>query len=291
MIKILAIMMCSVGTMYGMSYSTMFPSPPAPESVLSEGGNWVDGGVVGLEWTNVQTVSGKAYGTMPGNASYGSSGLYADSTALMTGVWGSNQSCTGVVYVGAASNASSVYEEVELRLRMTMSADSITGYEVNASVSTNSANYYIQVNRWNGPIGSFTQLDGWTGHCVNGDILTAGMTGNQITVWLNNVQIMQVTDSTYNSGNPGIGFFLEGATGVNANYGFSSFSATDGVSGSPTPSPTPQPTPTPSPTASPTPAPYSVWESALLSELQSVGVNASNRTKVQTWMTNNPPTP
>jgi hypothetical protein len=125
------------------------------------------------------------------------------------------------------SGASGVFEEVELRLRTTISAHSITGYEINASVSTNPNNFYIQIVRWNGPLGNFTQLAGTARHCVNGDVLEATISGSTITAYLNGVKVLQATDSSYTSGSPGMGFFLEGASGLNANYGFSNFTASD----------------------------------------------------------------
>jgi len=51
-----------------------------------------------------------------------------------------------------------------------------------------------------------------------------------ITVYLNGSQIESATDTTYASGSPGVGFFLQGATGLNANFGFSNYTATDGSS-------------------------------------------------------------
>jgi len=39
--------------------------------------------------------------------------------------------------------------------------------------------------------------------------------------------VLQGKDRTYTSGNPGIGFFLRGTTGVNGDYGFTSFTAMD----------------------------------------------------------------
>jgi hypothetical protein len=48
-----------------------------------------------------------------------------------------------------------------------------------------------------------------------------------ITAYINGVQVLQTTDNTFMSGNPGIGFYVERATGVNDDFGFSSFTATD----------------------------------------------------------------
>jgi hypothetical protein len=193
------------------------------ENPISENGNWINGGVQGLSWTNVRTTGGMAVGTMPGNAS--GDAQYADSTAVLAGTWGPDQTAQATIAVTSASGDSNVFEEVELRLRTTITTYSITGYEINCSVSTNPNNYYLQIVRWNGPIANWTQLAGTELRGVNGNVLKATMIGNTITAYLNGVQVLQVNDNTYTSGSPGIGFFLQGAAGVNANYGFSSFSA------------------------------------------------------------------
>ena len=52
------------------------------------------------------------------------------------------------------------------------------------------------------------------------------MVGNVITSYINGVAVLQVTDNTYTNGTPGIGFYLQNGTGVNADYGFSTFTAT-----------------------------------------------------------------
>ena len=167
--------------------------------------------------------------------------MYADSTAVLAGTWGPNQTAQATISVTNAANVSGVFEEVELRLRTTITAHSITGYEVNGSVSANSANFYIQIVRWNGPLGSFTLLNGTARHCVNGDVLKATISGSMITAYLNGVQVLQATDNTYSTGSPGMGFFLQGASGLDAHYGFSNFTTTDGSTEAP--SPTPRTTP------------------------------------------------
>ena len=58
----------------------------------------------------------------------------------------------GTIAVSDAFGAPGVLEEVDIRLRTTIKAHSITGYEVNASVSTYPSNFYITVVRWNGPV-------------------------------------------------------------------------------------------------------------------------------------------
>jgi len=210
------------------SYSTTFP---ATENPISQSGKWLNGATNGVAWTNVQTTPGLAFGTQSGNAA--GDARYADSTAVLTGSWGSNQEASGIIYVANAPTSSSVYQEVEIRLRTTITTNSITGYEINCSVSANSNNSYLQIVRWNGPLASWTQLNGSSVHCVNGDTLRATIKGSTINVYLNGTLVESATDSTYTSGSPGIGFFLQGTTGTNATYGFTSFAADD--TGSPAP--------------------------------------------------------
>jgi hypothetical protein len=220
-----------VAKMFGATYTSNFP---ILENPISESGNWINGEVTGLDWANVRTTPGMAVGTQSGTAS--GNARYADSTAVLTGAWGPNQTAQATIAVINASGSSSVYEEVELRLRTTITANSISGYEINCSVSINPHLFYLQIVRWNGPLGSFTVLKGVYGaHAVNGDVLKATISGSTITLYLNREKKAQVTDDTYNSGSPGIGFFLQGANGLNANFGFSNFSATDGLLPAPTP--------------------------------------------------------
>ena len=71
------------------TYSTTFP---AAENPISEGGNWINGGAVGLDWANVQTTPSLAFGTQSG-----SSGQYDDSTALLTGTWNPDHTAEATV--------------------------------------------------------------------------------------------------------------------------------------------------------------------------------------------------
>lgn len=216
---ILTLVLCLAPSLASAQYATSFA---ATENPISEGGKWINGKTVGLDWTNVRTTSGHVFGTEPGN----SSNPYDDSTAVLTGSWASDQSAQATVYV---SGPISGFAEVELRLRTSISAHRITGYEFNCSVVP--GNGYMQIVRWNGPLGSFTLLDGRSGGCVNGDVIRATAQGSTLTIYRNGAAIFTVSDSTFSSGAPGIGFFLQNATGINANYGFLNFSAAGGSTG------------------------------------------------------------
>lgn len=200
-------------------YQTNFPSTENP---LLESGNWVNGQVMGVDWANCRSTPGFGFGTQALVKKYD------DSTCVVAGSWGPDQTVQATVSVKASDSAQ--FEEVELRLRTTITAHSITGYEINCPVK--SGNPYLQIVKWNGPLGSWQQLDGRGVGCGNGTVLKATISGSTITVYRNGSQVMQLNDGTFKSGSPGIGFFLQnGTTAQEANYGFSAFSADDGTVG------------------------------------------------------------
>lgn len=201
------------------TFTTHFPGTENP---ISENGKWINGKALGLDWADVETVPGLAFGCQSG------ANGYDDATALLKGNWAANQSATGTVY-SRNQRGGNVYEEVEIRLRSSLSPRRCTGYEILFRCLKTSESY-AQIVRWNGPLGSFTYLADQKGARVgisNGDVVKATAIGNVITAYINDVQVAQATDGTYSSGNPGMGFFLQGASGVNRDYGFSSFSASE----------------------------------------------------------------
>ena len=201
---------------FSQTYTTNFA---LTENPISEGGRWVNGGTVGLDWTNVSTTSGLAIGHEGGIVDY------TDATALLTGSWGPDQSAMATIHTVNQNDA--CYEEVELRLRSSLSAHSCTGYEISEKCSTTAGAYLIIV-RWNGAVGDFTilkELNGATYGIRNGDSVRATIIGNVVTAYINGVQMAQATDATFKTGNPGMGFNLHGCTATNGDYGFTSFTA------------------------------------------------------------------
>ena len=206
------------------SYSTSFPKTENP---ISQNGKWINGGTVGLDWSNVQTTGGspgKAYGTQNG-----ATAEYNDSIALLTGTWGPNQTVTATVYTTITGNSN--FEEVELHVRSSLSAHNSTGYEINFSV--NPSNPYVQIVRWNGPFGSWTELNGTGSYgAKNGDVIMAKVDStNTITAYINGTAVLSWQDSTFTTGSPGVGFYAQSTTGTitDNQYGFTSYSATDGT--------------------------------------------------------------
>lgn len=89
---------------------------------------------------------------------------------------------------------------------------------------------YCNIARWEGPLGKFTMLKETTGSeygVKDGDVVKASMIGKTLSVYINGVQMIQLSDDKFASGNPGVGYYLEGATGVIGDFGFSRFMATD----------------------------------------------------------------
>jgi hypothetical protein len=209
----------------------------------------------------VATRPGLAYGTQ----SEGAHG-YDDSTAIWSGPWAADQSAEGVIYLTAAFNGA---KEFEIRLRSAISAHRNTGYEVLLGLP-DGGGPYTQIMRWNGPPGDFTPLNATKVNPLTtprtGDRWKAKIVGNTITAYLNDVLILQATDSTYSSGAPGFGFFTRPPT-LNSQFGFSSITLTElGVANGDTTAPSVSMT---SPTAG-----------ATLSGTVNVGANASDNVGV-----------
>jgi hypothetical protein len=209
-------------------YSTQFP---ITENPISEGGKWVNGKAVGLDWADVSTTPGRAVGNETGLN-------FSDATAVLQNLnWAPDQKVTAKVAT-VGSPLQSCSQEVELRLRTVIAPHSLTGYEVNYKFSNDSTGY-MQIVRWNGNFGDFTVIHSFDGQqfgVSNGDVVSATVVGNVITAYKNGVQQGQVTDNTFSSGSPGMGFNLDndvsGCPGSNGNYGFSSFNAMDSTQGS-----------------------------------------------------------
>src|SRR5450432_2344880 len=79
------------------------------ENPISEGGNWTNGHAAGIDWADIRTPAGLAFGAESGKV------LYGDSTALLTGMWGPDQKAQATVHT--VNQNDHIYEEVELRLR------------------------------------------------------------------------------------------------------------------------------------------------------------------------------
>jgi hypothetical protein len=216
------------------AYSSAFPSTELPFA----GSAWQHGFSDGTLWNNLRSTPAKIFGTQV-NAGPN----FADSIAHLTGVWGANQSASATVFCGnLLSNTDSlagVAEEVEILLRFSIDQGRATGYEITYSVDPNVTNgRYIQLNRWNGGLGSFTLLASGASTLVsNGAVVTASITGTIVSVAVNGTPVGgtfpydTASDSPkYATGAPGIGHFYYNSTSVGTyaapDFGFSAFSVT-----------------------------------------------------------------
>jgi hypothetical protein len=214
----------TVSSLSGTTYTTTFSLTEDP---ISEGGKWINGKKDGLDWADVRTTPGFAFGTEIGG-DRPELQKYDDSAALLTGHWGPNQTAQATVH-RVNKDDDNIYQEVELRLRSAISPRNATGYEVMFRCSK-SAKAYCNIARWDGILGAWMMLKETKGSqygVADGDVVKASINGQVITVYINGVQVLQTRDYLFTSGNPGMGFYLEKATGVNGECGFSRFMATD----------------------------------------------------------------
>jgi hypothetical protein len=213
---------------------------PATENPISQGGAWISGHAAGngcpinapaFCFGDVQTVPGKAFGTVVSSSCSGNPDSNCnDSTAILKGTWNPVQTAEAIVYTNGTLTGG--FDEVELRLLTTISANSITGYEITCSVSGGN---YFGMARWDGPTGAFVHMpSNNTVGCTNGDDIKATVDANGNFTWYKNGTVVGTAhDTTYKSGSPGIGFFT--FSGNLSDFGLKSFTATDTSSAQPQP--------------------------------------------------------
>jgi hypothetical protein len=218
------------------SYRTSFP---VDENPISEGGIWLNGRKHGIDWADVITRNGEVYGAVTrmaiaerrveqGNLDPAAAGEaapegdYDDPTAVLAGPWGRNQHARAEVF--SRKPTGEYFQEVEIRLRSTITPHRCTGYEVFfRCLKTDDG--YAEIVRWNGKIGDFTSLAKLSGPqygVEDGDTVEASIVGNVIKGYINGVEMISATDSVFGEGSPGVGFnFFVGDT--NVDHGFSYF--------------------------------------------------------------------
>ncbi len=217
------------------SYRTDFPLDERP---VLEAGMWVNGRKDGIDWADVMTAGGVAFGDVTrmdaaerrveqGNLDVTAgaavpAGDYDDPTALLAGEWGRNQIARAVVF--SRKQTEEYFQEVEIRLRSTLSPHRCTGYEVFWRCLKNDR-AYAEIVRWNGPVAEFTSLRKLLGPeygVKDGDVVEATIIGNVIKGFINGTEVISATDDTFVEGSPGIGFNF-GVGDTNVDHGFTSF--------------------------------------------------------------------
>ena len=219
------------------SYRTNFRLGEDP---ISEGGLWLNGLRDGVDWTDVITRNGLAYGAVSrmgvaerrleqGNLASAAGeaapeGDYDDPTAVLSGTWGPSQHAKAEVF--SRNQTEEYFQEVQIRLRSTLTAHRCTGYEVIWRCLT-TENAYVEIVRWNGPVGDFTSLaraEGLSYGVKTGDLVEATVDGTVITAFTNGAEVLSATDDTFDAGGPGIGFNF-GVGDTNVDHGFTYFEA------------------------------------------------------------------
>lgn len=193
------------------------------ENPLSEGGRWVCGKAVGLDWNNPLSASGRAVASVRSGAS---GSRYDDSIAHLSRslvAVGENQYAQGTVYRAPGYSPAGSKHEIELLLRFEITVHGARGYEVLWGHDGDFA-----IVRWNGPLGDYTDLGvngPGPGVAVDGDVLRAEIDGSLIMVYKNGALVgTSPPNSTWKDGQPGLGFWPVDAS-TPANYGWTRFEA------------------------------------------------------------------
>jgi hypothetical protein len=216
------------------SYRTTFDLDEDP---ISEGGMWLNGRTDGIDWIDIISKDGEAFGAvsrmgvperraeqgnLAADAEAAPEGDYDDPTAVLTGTWGKDQH--GKARVFSRNPTEDYFQEVQIRLRHTMTPGSCTGYEVFfRCLKSDSA--YAEIVRWDGKVGDWHSLARRVGSeygVGDGDVIEATIVGDVLTGFINGVEVISATDSTYASGAPGIGFNF-GVADTNVDHGLTSF--------------------------------------------------------------------
>jgi len=210
-------LLCATGA-FAQNYSTSFP---LTENPISESGKW---NTAATQNPYMQSTPGFAFGNWTSGQT--------DAIAILTGTWSRIQQIQGTVHIGTTPNGSDTHE-VELHVLMSAcGTNGWCGYEINCSVSSGFS--YLQIVRWDPSSYTYINNSDTTDRCNNGDVLTAAVNSSGvITVYINGTQKIQGTDTTYTSGNPGIGTWNTDSTN---SYGFSSVVASSGTTVYVTPS-------------------------------------------------------
>jgi hypothetical protein len=206
------------------NYTTDFP---LTENPISESGKWINSGANGGGRSNVQSASGLAFGTQIERPAPGL--IYNDSIALMTGTWSADQTVT--VTLHEATTSDTCCAEGEIWIRGTMDGGKMMGYEMSFSILRDPDYYHMAT--WLGKDfakGTFARSAlGRTLH--DGDVIKVTAVGNAFTLYVNSIEIARGKDSSYKSGNPGIGFYHSSVfNGLDNQWGFRNFSASGRVS-------------------------------------------------------------
>jgi hypothetical protein len=186
------------------------PPPPSPgsyqssflltENPISDGGRWHNNG---LDWNNVQTANGKAFGTILVPSGY------SDSYAWIDG-FGADHTVEATIFKDESASYTDSHE-IAVHLRKTDGPNFSTGYEIGFPYQGRPGPV-----RWNGAVGDFTFVNttgpGYDQPMKTGDAIKASIAGSTISIFVNGILVSQAVDSTFRTGAPATGFFARADT-------------------------------------------------------------------------------
>ena len=234
-------------------YTTNFP---ANENPISEGGAWYH---ISPLWADVRTFGGEAFGTQAGNLA--NPQAFNDANASLTG-FSPNVTTTGTIFFNVPEGDSSSHtHELELLFRMSGDATNTRAYEVNFDTGGNAT-----LIRWNGGLGDYTFISPTfsaspsLGRLLQtGDTFMAQASGDRFQAWVNGQLVLTAFDSTYATGDPGIGFFIRDDVAADQTfqslYGLTSLTVVDDGTSTDPNGPGTGPVTDPDPPLAPTPEP------------------------------------
>jgi hypothetical protein len=201
----------------------------ANQNPLRDGTVWTNGLTEGLDWSNMAVTNGRAYGLQVGHAG----DPINDGLATISGTWLTTTCRVSAVISMPLRPPDSFGCELELHACFTLTNHWAEGLEFLCSTKAVGTDCYAAIVQWNGTVGNFTPLIQQFGatYIINdGDTMTGTVTNGVAKLFINGVEKISASCSPI-AGSPGIGMYTSNASSTNSNFGFSSFTATDGQGG------------------------------------------------------------
>lgn len=180
-------------------FTTTFPNTEAPLNSTQ----WLLGLNDGLDWLNMRSLPGQAFASAfdPDGVTDAVAQLKRSFLACTP-----QQYAEGTVFVTyGGGGPPSVTHEIEVFVNMTITANSITGYECYVNFFNNHT-----LVRWNGPHNNFTPLasnnvSAFTAPVEDDVIRIEHFANGDLVCKQNGIVRTTANDSTYMNGNPGMG--------------------------------------------------------------------------------------
>ena len=200
--------------------SSFFADFSLTENPISQGGKFRTGGVTGF-YKDPRSIGGKCYAASTVGADYDDCLGQLQNHGI-----GANQRASLTVFRQGGYTSGDTHE-FALYLRLVIGASLVRGYECLMNEQDG-----FQIVRWEGiSQGSDNFNTGISvsgsgpGHLVTGDVIVFEGIGSNFRVLKNAVEVASFTDSTWTTGNPGLGFFVRPTGNTPENFCISAWSA------------------------------------------------------------------